>query len=65
MTGRIIIIVIAIIFGVFGLRLFLNGMRALILFLKVESVPVKSKERIFRDMAVGVLFVVLAFALLT
>jgi hypothetical protein len=61
---RIAWIVIAIIIGLFGLRLFLNGLRALILFLKAENISVKSKEQVFRDLAFGILFVILAFAML-
>lgn len=61
---RILAIFLAILFGLFGLRLILTGLRTLIMIFKVENVPVKAKESLFRDFAFGILFIILAIAML-
>ena len=62
--NRVLIIFLAVLIGLFGLRLLLTGFRTIIMFIKMESVPVKAKEGLFRDLLFGVLFVILAIAML-
>ena len=62
---RLLLIVLALIIGLFGLRLFFTGLRTIILFIKMEQVPLKAKERAVRDIVVGILFLILTFAMIT
>jgi hypothetical protein len=61
---RIAMIVIAILLGLLGLRLLLTALRTIIMFFKVDDVPFKAKERLFRDLIWGGLCVALAAAML-
>ena len=62
---RIFIIVLAILFALLGARLILTGIRTIIMFIKMETIPIKAKESLFRDLFLGALFLILAFAMLT
>ena len=62
---RIAMIVVAVLVGLLGLRLVLTAIRTVILFIKMENVPLKAKESLFRDLVWGIVCLILAFALLT
>jgi len=57
-------IIFAALIAIIGLRLLLTGLRTIIMFFKVDGVPIKAKERLFKDLAMGILCLVLAFFLL-
>ena len=62
--NRILIIFLAALIGLFGLRLLLTGFRTIIMFIKMDNVPIKAKEGLFRDLLLGALLVVLAIVML-
>ncbi len=62
---RILAIFLAVIIGLTGLRLLLTALKAAIMFFKVEQIPVRAKQTLFRDLVLGVLFLILAFAIIT
>ena len=62
---RILAIFLAVLIGLTGLRLLLAALKAAIMFFKVEQIPVQAKQTLFRDLILGVLFLILAFAIIT
>lgn len=62
---RIISILLAILIGLMGVRLFFAGLQAFILFFKVDNISVQAKQTVFKDLAMGILLVILAIAMLT
>jgi hypothetical protein len=62
---KIITILLAILFALFGIRLLLSGLKAVIMFLKADNIPQKAKQIIFRDLTMGILLLILAIAMLT
>ncbi|HEY84712.1 MAG TPA: hypothetical protein G4N96_06330 [Chloroflexi bacterium] len=62
---RILAIFLAVLIGLVGLRLLLAALKAVIMFFKVEQIPVQAKQTLFRDLVLGVLFLILAFAIIT
>ena len=62
---RIAFIIVAAIIALFGFRLLLTGIKAFILFFKVEKIPVRTKQTVARDIILGILFIALAVAMLT
>jgi hypothetical protein len=61
---RIAVIIFAAFIGLVGLRLILTALRTVVMFLRVENVPIKAKESLFRDMVWGILCLILAFFLI-
>jgi len=57
--------VVAVLIGLLGLRLLFTGLKAAIFFLKQDAVSPKAKSLLFRDIVLGILFLVLAFAMVT
>jgi len=62
---RIFAIFLAVLIGLTGLRLLLSALKAAIMFFKVEQIPLQAKQTLFRDFVLGVLFLILAFAIIT
>ncbi len=62
---KIAFIILAAIIALFGFKLLLTGIKAFILFFKVDQIPVRAKQTVARDIILGILFIVLAVAMLT
>ncbi len=62
---RIAFIILAAIIALLGLKLFLTGIKAFVLFFKVDNIPVRAKQTVARDIILGILFIVLAVAMIT
>ncbi len=62
---NIFLIIIAVITGLLGVKLLLAGIKATILFLKTESISLAAKQMAIRDFTLGILFIILAIAILT
>ncbi|MEM7034464.1 MAG: hypothetical protein AAF629_33295 [Chloroflexota bacterium] len=55
---------LAVIIGLIGLRLLSTGMRTFIMMFKAEDVPLKARQRIFRDLFLGILLIILAIVIM-
>ncbi len=62
---KIAFIILAAIIAMFGIRFLLAGIKSFILFFKAEKIPLKAKKMVVRDFILGILFLVLAAAMLT
>ncbi len=62
---KILAILLAVLIGLLGLRLLFAALKAAIMFFKVDNIPVQAKQTIFRDLMLGILFLILAIAMLT
>ncbi len=62
---KIFTYILAVLIGMLGLRLLLTSVKAAIFFLKRDAVSPKAKSLLFRDVALGILFLILAFAMVT
>jgi len=62
---RIAFIILAAVIALFGFKLLLTGIKSFILFFKVDQIPVRAKQTVARDFILGILFIVLAVAMLT
>lgn len=61
---RIAGIVFAILIGLLGFRLISTGLRTFMMVFKAEEVSLQARQRIFRDIILGLLFIVLAIVIL-
>ena len=62
---NIFLIIIAVITGLLGVKLLLAGIKAIILFLKIENISLAAKQMAIRDFTLGILFIILSIAILT
>jgi len=62
---NIFLIIIAVIIGLLGVKLLLAGIKAIVLFLKAENISLAAKQTAIRDFTLGILFIILAIAILT
>ena len=62
---RIFAILLAALIGMAGLKLLLTALKTAIMFFKVEQIPVQARQTLFRDLVLGILFLILAFAIIT
>lgn len=62
---NIFLIIVAVVIGLLGVKLLLAGIKAGILFLKAENISLAAKQMAIRDFTLGVLFIILAIAILT
>ncbi len=62
---KIAFIILAAVIALFGFKLLLTGIKAFILFFKVEKIPIRAKQTVARDIILGILFIALAVAMLT
>ncbi|MFQ5577085.1 MAG: hypothetical protein ACE5G8_08885 [Anaerolineae bacterium] len=58
-------IIFAVLVALVGLRLLFAGLKAFIMFFKVNAVPRRARQTMFRDIVLGILFLLLAAAILT
>ncbi len=56
---------LAFIIALFGLKFLFSGLNAFIMFFKVDRVSVRAKQLVIRDFIMGILFLVLAVAIIT
>ena len=61
---KILTIVLALLIALLGLRLLLAALKAFIIFFRVENVPLRARQTLFRDLVMGVLCLLLAVAML-
>lgn len=62
---KIAFIFLAAVIAMFGIRFLLAGIRAFVMFFKVDNIPIKAKKTVVRDFILGILFIILAAAMLT
>ena len=61
---RTVIIIAGVLIGIVGFRLFGAGLRTLVGILKVDDVPSKARQQLFRDLFLGVLLIILGLVLI-
>lgn len=57
-------IILAVFIGLLGVRLFLAGLKTFTLFFKTQSLTIKVRQTMFRDLAMGLLLIILAIAII-
>jgi len=62
---RVFTIITAVLIGLLGIKLLLSGIKAIILFLKTETVSLEAKQMAIKDFILGILFVIFTIAILT
>ncbi|RME46007.1 MAG: hypothetical protein D6796_09570 [Caldilineae bacterium] len=62
---KILTIALALLIALLGLRFLLAALKAFIMFFRVEAVPVRARQTLFRDLVMGILCLLLAVAMLT
>jgi len=62
---KILTIALALLIALLGLRFLLAGLKAAIMLLRLEAVPRRARQILFRDLAMGILCLLLAAAMLT
>ena len=61
---RLFGIILAIFIGLLGLRLFFTGLKTFTLFFKTQSLTIEVRQIMFRDLAMGLLLMILAIAII-
>ena len=62
---KIAFIFFAAIIALFGIRFLLAGVKSFVLFFKVDNIPLRAKKMVVRDFVMGILFLLLAVAMIT
>ncbi len=62
---KIAFIILAAVIALFGVKFLLAGIKAFILFFKVKNIPLNARKMVIRDFILGILFIVLAIAMIT
>ncbi len=62
---KIFFIVLAIVIALFGLKLLLSGIKAMVMLFKMDRIPMQARQTTVRDFTLGILFIALAIAMIT